>query len=140
MLSIEFTEINFGAVLVAAVATFILGAVWYAVLFGGRREKMLGYTAEEKKEMEKAAPRTFSVLFVCYFVLAFVVAFLVSKLGLNSALQGGGLGFLLWLGLAATIQMTGHVTSNRPIGIYVIDSSYQLVYLVLTGAILGAWR
>ena len=50
---------------------------------------MLGYTAEEKKEMEKAALRTFSVLFICYFVLAFVVAFLVSKLGLNSALQGG---------------------------------------------------
>ena len=98
MLSIEIAEINFWAVLAAAVATFILGAVWYAVLFGGRREKMLGYTAEEKKEMEKAAPRTFSVLFICYFVLAFVVAFLVSKLGLNSALQGGGLGFLLCWG------------------------------------------
>ena len=56
MLSINFGAINYWAVLVAAVATFLLGAVWYTVLFGSQRRQLLGYTEEQLKQMEQAAP------------------------------------------------------------------------------------
>ncbi len=140
MLSIKFGAINYWAVLVAAVATFMLGAVWYTALFGSQRRQLLGYTEEQLKQMEQAAPVTFTVLFLCYVIVVFVMAILFSALGVESAGQGAQWGFLLWLGLAAAIGLTGNITTTIPLGVFLIDAGYQLVFLVMTGAIVGAWH
>ena len=36
--------------------------------------------------------------------------------------------------------MTRHISVDEPLGLYLIDQSYQLLFLVIMGAILGAWR
>ncbi len=47
-----------------------------------------------------------------------------------------------WLAVvaAATIGLTSYLFSERRFSTYLIDAGYQLVYLVMMGAILGAWR
>jgi hypothetical protein len=50
------------------------------------------------------------------------------------------LGFLVWLGFAATIGLTGHMFSQKPIAAWVIDAGYQLAYLLLMGVVLTLWR
>lgn len=140
MLSIKFGEINYWAVLVSGIATFFLGAVWYVALFGNMRTELLGLTEEQIKQGEAAMPVTLSVLVLCYIVIAFVMAAMASGWGIESAAQGALLGFLLWLGFSAALGLTGHVNSLNPLGVFLIDAGYQLVFLVMTGAILGAWR
>ena len=140
MLSIKFGDINYWAVLVAGIATFMLGAIWYTVLFGSMRTALLKLTEEQIQQAEKAMPVTLSILFFCYVVIAFVMAATVSGWGLNSAGQGALLGVLLWLGFSVALGLTGHVNSLNPLGVFLIDAGYQLVFLVMTGAILGAWR
>lgn len=139
MLSIDFMAINYWAVLVSAVATFLVGGLWYTALFGKQRTQLLGYSDAVLQEMAKGAARTFLTLFLCYVVVAFVVAILFSVLGVESAGQGAQWGLLLWLGLAATIGLTGNITTTIPLGVFFIDAGYQLVFLVLTGAVIGAW-
>jgi len=141
-MTIDFSEINFLAVLVAGLATFMLGGIWYMALFGKLWMKLNGYSEEKMKEMQALIPPPlfFGGMIVCDLVIALVVAILAAALKVSTPAGGALLGFLIWLGPAAAIRMTSHLASDRHFGLYFIDISYQLVYLVMMGAILGGWR
>ncbi len=139
----KFSEINYWAVIVAALIAFLIGGVWYTALFGKLWIKKLhGYSEGKVKEMQarRPPPVFFGGMIVSYCMLALVLALLISGLQEKSAQSGAALGFLLWLGPAAAIGMTGWIASDKPIGVYLIDAGCWLVYLVLMGLILGAWR
>jgi len=135
-------EINYWAVLVAALATFLLGGLWYTALFGKTWVKLHGYSDEQVKKMQARRPPQvfFPSLIACYLVLAFVIALLLTGYTKPTALDGALFGGLVWLGPVACIGMTNHISVDEPFGIYLINKSYELIYLVLMGAVLGAWR
>lgn len=134
-------HVNYLAVLVAAVAAFALGALWYSpLLFAKRWVAAHGYSPEKVAEMQKDAPRAYGVSFVCFLVLSFCLAILVGRIGVQTALGGVKLGGLCWLGFAATLGLTANVYSDKKIETFVIDAGYQLVYLLLMGVILSVWR
>jgi hypothetical protein len=139
---LKLTEVNYWAVLVAGLATFMLGGAWYTALFGKAWVKAQGLTEEQVKDMQgKRSPATFfGVMVASYLVVSLVVAVLAVNLGIASAAGGAVLGLLIWIGPAVAIAMTGHITSNKAINAYFIDASFQGVFLVLMGAIIGAWR
>ena len=131
-------QINYLAVGVAALATIFIGALWYSpLLFGKLWMKAHGYTDEKVRQM---ARRGIIVSLFCYVVMAFVLAVLVSYADVSTALQGAFLGFIVWIGFLATLGLTAHMYSERPLSIYLIDAGYQLVYAVAMGIILAAWR
>lgn len=133
--------LNFLAVLAAAAATFFLGSLWYTIFFGYLWRKLHGYSDERMREMQAKRPMPvfFGILIVCYLIAALVMAAILVVFRIETAFEGAMLGFVLWIVVAA-VEMTGHAASDRHIGIYLIDVSYQLIYLVMMGAILGAWR
>jgi hypothetical protein len=139
---INFSEINYLAVLVAGLATFMLGGLWYMALFGKLWAKLHGYSEEKMKEMQAKVPPPifFGGMIVCDLVIALVMAILTSSLRVDTAAGGALLGFLIWLGPAAAIRMTSQLASDKPIGLYFIDISYQLIYLVMMGVVLAVWR
>src|SRR2546429_4386100 len=65
-------NINILAVLVAAVLTFVLGAVWYSpVLFAKQWMAAQGYTPEKLEEMKRrGVTRAYAVSVLCYLVTA----------------------------------------------------------------------
>lgn len=140
-MSIDFAQINFWAVLVAAVATFLLGGMWYTALFGKLWVKLQGWSEEQVKEIQASMNPAvfFGGMLVAYFVVALVIAILVTSFDLRGAAAGATLGFVLWVAVAA-IYMTGHLASHKPIGLFLIDASFQLIYLIGTGALIAAWR
>src|SRR5438552_883479 len=133
-MSIDFAAINYLAVLVAGLATFMLGGVWYSGLFGKLWIKLHGYSEEKVNAMKARIkpPVFFGGMIVCDLIIAFVMAILVVALNLTTVQGGALLGFLIWLGPAAAIQMTSHIASDRHIGLYLIDASYQFIYLIMT--------
>lgn len=141
-MNIALEGINWWAVLVAAVATFFLGGLWYGALFKEAWVRLHGYTPEKVKAMQARHPPPlfFSVMLAAYLVVAAVIAVLASAAGIASWTDGLVLGLLLWLGFAAAIGLTAWVASDRPLGGYAIDWGYQLVFLPMMGAIIGAWR
>lgn len=131
-------QINYLAVGVAALATFFLGALWYSpLLFGKLWLKAHGYSEEQ---MRKTAGRAYIVSLFCYVVMAFVLAVLVSYTGVSTVPQGAFLGLLVWIGFLATLGLTAHMFSEKPLSTYLIDAGYQLVYAVTMGVILAAWQ
>ena len=129
-------NINFLAVIVAAVVSFILGALWYSPwLFGKTWADTLGLRYENLNP----TPKHYVSGIIMAFITAFVLAMLVSWLNIYSAREGVLLGFLIWLGFLATSQYSGVIWANKPLKTYFIDTAFMLINLVVMSTIIAVW-
>ena len=128
-------------VLVSAVVVFILGALWYTLLFSKPWVASRGYTSEQMAEMKKQGMAKALVWnFVANVVTCAAFSILISYLNLHSPMQGAKLGVLLWAGFAAAILLVQNLYSIVKISGFVIDAAYELVAFVVIGVILSYWR
>lgn len=143
-MSIDFASINWLAVGVSAFATFMLGGVWYTALFGKVWQRLNGYSDEKLVEMraKRPPPVFFGVMLLCYLVVSLVMALLIGAMEIgwkeSGLVPGAMLGGVVFV-IAAAIQATGQIASDKPMKALLIDLAYQAIYMVMTGAILGAW-
>jgi hypothetical protein len=139
----EFMRVNVWSVLVAAVATMILGFLWYSpLLFAKPWTLAMGYDPNDKAkmdEMRKGAGKLYGITFVASLISAFVLAKIIDVTTVNSALYGMKIGFAVWLGFVTTVQLTSTLFKKRPTKLYLIDTGYQLVCYLVMGAILAKW-
>lgn len=134
--------INWLAVLVAGIAMFMIGGVWYGAIFAKLWQRLHGYSDEQVKAMQKLRPPHifFGTMIFAYLVGAFVIAILVVNLDIRGAFNGAVLGAFLWLFATTAIGLTDHITRTRPFAAYVLDSAYQLTSFIAAGIILAMWR
>ena len=128
---------NYAAVFVSALAYWILGAVWFGVLFGKPWMALEHITDEQARYMNPVLP--YIISFVLNLVIAFVLAQLCTWRNAGTAARGAALGVLLWIGFLGPVTYTTYMYEMRPKGLFAINEFYPLVGLCLMGAILGAW-
>ena len=134
-------QINYLAVFVSALVPIVIGAFWYSpLLFAKVWKKAHGHSEERIARIRQAAGRTTLISFVCYAVIALVISILISYAGASTALQGAGLGALVWVGFFATVGMTAHLFSEKRLATYLLDIGFQLTYVVAMAVILTVWR
>jgi hypothetical protein len=131
--------LNYLAILVTAVVIFAIGALWYGLLFGRQWMAAHGYTAEQLEGMKQGMARTYFLSFLCYAVLAAVMDLLIVRMGIDTAIGGAKLGLVCWLGFVATIGLTANLYSTKTLATYLLDVTYQLVFMVAAGVILAIW-
>ncbi|MFO0861192.1 MAG: DUF1761 domain-containing protein [Phycisphaerales bacterium] len=138
----KLNEVNWLAVVVAGVAMFLIGGIWYGAVFAKLWQRLHGYTDEQVKAMQKARPPQvfFSIMIVAYLLGAVAMAVLAVNLGLHGVFEGAVFGAFIWLFATTAIGLTDQITRTRPFAAYVLDSSYQLVAFVVAGIILASWR
>ena len=125
----------------SAVAVFAIGALWYSpMLFGKAWVKAHGHTPEKIEAMRASMGRAYGVSFVCYVVMAVAMAILIKRMDVIYVRGGVKLGALIGVGFAATIGLTANMYSDKKLAAWLIDAGYQIVYLMVMGAILVAWR
>ena len=129
--------VNWLAILVAAVAKFVIGSVWYAPpVFGARWQTLSGI---ERVEMSGMMP-AMVVQFVGDLVMAYMLARFAVHYG--AVTLGGGVvvGLMAWVGFVAPIMLGAKFYENRPMPLFYINAGYQLVGIVVMAAIIGAWQ
>ena len=140
----HFLGVNVWAVLVAAVATMVVGFVWYSpALFANSWMKLMGYDANDKEkiaEMQKSAGPSYFMSLIASILAAFVLGKLISVSGFSNAVDGLKIGLVVWLGFVTTVQFTNALFSRQRNRLYMINTGYQLVSYVVMGTIMGAWR
>ncbi len=129
-------KINYAAVIVSAVAYWMLGGLWYGLLFTVpyRELENLGVMPTG---MNAALP--YIVTFLLDLVIAAAVATVCRWRNANTAGRGMAVGLLLWIGVVGPITFTTHLYEMRPLELFEINEFYPLTGLCLMGAILGAW-
>lgn len=140
-MAIDFSSVNWLAVIVAGLVSFFIGGAWYSAIFQKVWVENSRYSEEQMNTMKAARPMPvfMGMMVVAYIVIAAVVALLVNAVGAKTVVDGIVLGLLLWV-IAAAVSFTGHISSPKGWGAYYVDIGYQFVYLLLMGAILAAWR
>jgi Protein of unknown function (DUF1761) len=137
------TGVNLWAVLVAAVATMVVGFLWYSpFLFARPWMLAMGYDPDNKAkldEMRKSAGKSYALSLVASLVAAFVLGKIIDVATVDSALYGMKIGFAVWLGFVTTVQLTAKLFGNQPTKLYLINTGYQLVCYLVMGAILAVW-
>ena len=129
--------INWLALIVAIAAKVILGALWYSpIAFAPPWSRLAGITQEQ---MKTAMPKALPVDIISAIVMAFVLVHAVRYAGAHGVLQGAAVGFFNWLGFVAATHIAGVFWERRPFGLFAINTGYQLVSLLIMGAILATW-
>jgi hypothetical protein len=128
---------NYGAIAVSALAYWMLGALWYGVLFGQRWMTLEGITMEQAKSMNPVLP--YIITLVLNLLMAFVLAQLCLWRNANTAGRGAAVGVLLWIGIVGPIVFTTYMYEMRSKELFAINEFYPLVGLCLMGVILGTW-
>jgi len=135
--------INLWSVLVAAIATMVVGFLWYSpLLFARPWMVLMGYAPDDKaklEEMRKGAGKMYALSFIASLVSAAVLAKIIAITTVSSALYGMKVGFAVWLGFVATVQLTSVLFAKQPMKLYLINTGYQLVCYLAMGAILAVW-
>jgi len=126
-------------VIVAALVQFFLGFLWYGPLFGKTWRSLMGVT---QQSMSGGGMGTTTLVwsFIGSLVTAGVLRKFATIVAAHSLGAGIALGATVWLGFIATVTLASVLYEKRSVNLYILNNGYQLVSLVVMGAIVAAWR
>lgn len=135
-------NIDWIAISVAAVASWIFGAGWYGVL-GKQWMNAIGFTqadinGPDGKPKLPLVPMVVS--FVAEFVMALILAGVIAHTAKKGVTVGSGalVGAICWLGFVITTLATNHAYGKAKPALTVIDGGHWLGVLLIQGMALGA--
>jgi hypothetical protein len=128
---------NYLAVVVAAIAYWVLGGLWYGVIFNKAWMALEHMTVEQAKSVNPVVP--YIVSFLLEVLIAYSLAQLCIWRNANTAGRGASVGVLMWIGFVGPIAFMSYMFEMRPKELFAINEFYPLAGLVLMGLILGAW-
>ncbi|MEP6846236.1 MAG: DUF1761 domain-containing protein [Panacibacter sp.] len=131
------STINWWAVLVAGISSFVLGGVWYSpALFGN------AWMKDNNLSMEEIKKGNFGKIYGIAFILSLVMSANLAMF-LNDAKTdvawGTIAGFLAGIWVLCAVATHGSF-EHRPGRLIFINGGYSVVALMLMGAIIGLWR
>lgn len=140
----ELYDLNVAAILVAALAAFVIGFLWHGPVFGAQWIKMMKIPkaevdAMQAKGMGPMLP-SMAMAFVQHVVMATVLAYLIDDMRVASGIPSVILALVLWLGFIVTTLLNGVLWEKRTVELYIFNLAYHLVTLVVMALIVGAWR
>lgn len=139
----DFSSINWLAVVACVVVSMISGFLWYnpntffpawwKVVGAGREQPGMGNMGT-----------TWALTVLSSFIQAVFMSLMVTAMGSMSGgatlVSGATAGFVLWLGFIAPTYLVNKLFAGHGLKIWAIEVGNHLVNFVLFGAILGAWR
>jgi hypothetical protein len=136
--------INMSAVLVAAVANFIIGFMFHGPLFGQLWMRLANIhpTGNEKfSDMIPQMAKNLLVNIIFAYVLAAVYLFATTSplIGGSGALNGMMCAFWIWLGFVVTTTSIEVIWMGRSYKLWLFEAVSALACCLAMGAIIGAW-
>ena len=130
-----FARINWLAVVIAVVASAVLGGVWFGALVGTRYLRVLG-----REGQEAPAPRTVDAVgpLVCITVVVLTSAVLVAALDLATVTDPVVFGLVVGVGylLAMTFQIAINPNFPHPLRYGALNAPYFLATSLVTSLLL----
>jgi hypothetical protein len=131
-------EVNYLAILACAVASMIIGFVWYSLpVFGRTWMNLIGKSEADLKKGE--APVGYLVTFVLALLLAFVLKHFLVYTGATSVGEGLQTGLWVSLGFVVATMIPNHIFEGSHPKLIAINVGYQIVNVLVASIILTLW-
>jgi Protein of unknown function (DUF1761) len=124
-------------VLIAAIIEWLLGALWFGLVFRKSWLKLVGF--DETHKPTNRALGMVSSLIAC-LLLTYVIAHVVEWAGAGTFTAGAKLGIVCWLGFMAPPLFTQHIFENRRANLFAINAAYWLLVMAIGGGITAAFH
>ena len=135
-----FPHVNYLAILVCGLAIFLLGGLWYSVIFKKPWVALMGIPEEKMKEGSGAMPGLLLMAFLCGLAISYIMAIVINHFAPFSCIRGAMVGTMMWAGFAAPTSFATAIFSMTKKPLWLINSTYNLVSFVMVGMILSVWR
>jgi len=130
--------VSYVPVIGAAVASMVIGMLWYSpLLFGKQWMKLSGIS--EKKAKEANMAQSMALSFAAQLVMAYVLSVFVGMMGASTLLAGAYVGVWAWAGFVATVTLGSVLWEQKPVQLWVLNAAHWLTVLVVMGAILAMY-
>jgi len=128
------------AVLIAAVASMVLGAFWYSPAgFGKKWMKLAGISDKNIEKHKGDMWKFYLTTFISAVITAYVIAALLKVTGAQSILEATGVAIFVWLGFVATTTLGSVIWEQRPFELYLLNNSFTVVNYIIVTLILVLW-
>ena len=133
----DFSSINWLAVLAATASAFVIGGLWYGPIFGKAWMAEMGFTEEELKEANMA--KIYGTAFVLEFIIALQLAYFLGHGGSYPSIDGGAAyGLHIGLFFIAAAMGVNALFSRTSLKLWFINAFYFVLLLVVMGVIITA--
>lgn len=127
---------NYIELIVAGVASMVVGFVWYGPLFGKMWMKESGVTQAKIDAGKKEMPKTYGMMFVGSLITAYVLSVFIGLAGAADYMSAATVAFWAWLGFVATVMLGSVLFEGRSWNYFGINAGYNLVNMVVMSAVL----
>jgi len=138
-------ETNYWAILACAVASMVIGTVWYGPLFGRKWTEINELSPDDlakREAMQKGAGPLYAIQFFLSLLQIYILNNLILWTGASD--KAVWVAFFLWLGMVmptvAGLAMWNAKPTKVKWTLFLLSSGYQLILFVVYGVILGLWR
>jgi hypothetical protein len=132
---------NLLAILCAGVAYWVLGYVWYSLLFG----KV--WAAEQGRHRGERPPPTGSEMvgkmigtFICNLLAALAMAYILFKAGIFDLNHSLRLGVATGIGFAGAAITIAYIWEGKPTKVWAIDAGFHFVGCLLLATIIWCFN
>lgn len=139
--------VNYLAVLACGVVSMVLGFLWYGPLFGKTWARMMGWEnidPVKREEMKKGMYKSYALTFLGSLVMAYVLAhtleFAMAYMKVDGVAAGLSSGFWMWLGFIAPVTLGSVLWDGKPWKMWFLNNGFNLLQLLVFGAILASWK
>ncbi|WP_053733408.1 DUF1761 domain-containing protein [Nocardia sp. NRRL S-836] len=134
-------DLNWLAVVVATVAYYALGAIWYAEFaFGRAWRRSIGW---ELTPPQRTGARVYTIPLATCFAATLATAMIAAASGTDDVMEGLLLGLVVGVGIALPVMFVSGVfdtTKPAPKTHVAVGAGFHVIGLSLVGAVLGLWR
>lgn len=130
--------VNYVAVIVAAIAAFIVGMIWYSpAVMGKKYMKVMGMSEKEMKKGMEGMQGVMITGFVVELVMAYVLAYTFGLTGVATIVDAVQASFWLWLGFVATTLYMAVNYEKKSMEWFIISAGHYLVGMLAMGIVLA---
>ncbi len=133
-----FSHVNWLAVLVAGLAYFFLGAIWYSFLFKNAWIKSSGVNVNDPNA-KKGFAGTMVTSFVLIIITSIGLALFITRIGSGGWMTGLKVGLIAGICFCATAISNSYLYEKRPMTLHLINSFYNIVGCVIAAIIISVW-
>jgi hypothetical protein len=134
-------ETNFLAVILAAISAMVVGFVWYGPLFGKLWISLSNFKEEDmEKAKEQGMAKYYAIAFAGALVTAFVLSLIINVTNVSGTIFSVTLALWIWLGFVVTTLLSSVLWEGKPVKVFLLNISQQLVSLVVMAIILSLWK
>lgn len=134
--------INYWAILASALASMVIGSIWYGPLFGKKFMSAMGmdkWTPEQQAAEKNKMMRAYMGQFIASLIMFFVLNWYIDTSIHTGVFGGVANAFGLWLGFIVPMKFADALWGGK-MTLFWLGAGNMLLTLLAAGAIIGGWQ